>query len=187
MYRTPPHPAPAIAGLGWPRTTTLGPRSCLGAGALRLAQNMFAMLCGESGQRCLRRHNPPRATSDGVCMAQEQAIHDEVTTHVGTEYLLLGLLKESEGAAAKMLRAWTVTPSVRQKVEDNTLGNLARTSTVKRHPRLPLGAKRVLQLAPAAGSRVSAPTTVCTEHILLGLLREGHWRTGVTALQLPGR
>ena len=105
-----------------------------------------------------------------MAVAQEQALllgHD----HVGTEHLLLGLLKESEGAAAKLLDLEGVSfESVRQKVEDNA-GQSGSTSTGS--PPLTPRAKKVLQLAlrQALGS---GNDHVGTEHILLGLLREGH-------------
>ena len=112
-----------------------------------------------------------------MAVAQEQALllgHD----HVGTEHLLLGLLKESEGAAAKLLDLEGVSfESVRQKVEDNA-GQSESTSTGS--PPLTPRAKKVLQLAlrQALGS---GNDHVGTEHILLGLLREGHG-VGVGAL-----
>ena len=87
-----------------------------------------------------------------MAVAQEQALllgHD----HVGTEHLLLGLLKESEGAAAKLLDLEGVSfESVRQKVEDNA-GQSGSTSTGS--PPLTPRAKKVLQLAlrQALGSR----------------------------------
>ncbi len=112
-----------------------------------------------------------------MVMAQEQALllgYD----HVGTEHLLLGLLKESEGAAAKLLDLEGVSfESVRQKVEENA-GQSGSTSTGS--PPLTPRAKKVLQLAlrQALGF---GNDHVGTEHILLGLLREGHG-VGVGAL-----
>jgi ATP-dependent Clp protease ATP-binding subunit ClpC len=105
-----------------------------------------------------------------MVVAQEQALrlgHD----HVGTEHILLGLLEESEGAAAKVLDLNGVGfESVLQKVEENT-GSCGSSSTVS--PPFTPRAKKVLELAMREAIGFGNDQ-VGTEHILAGLLREGH-------------
>ncbi len=109
--------------------------------------------------------------------AQEQALllgHD----HVGTEHILLGLLEESEGAAARLLGSDGVSfESVRQKVEETAGPNEATSAgPLPFTPR----AKKVLELAMREAIGFGKDH-VGTEHILAGLLREGHG-LGVRAL-----
>ena len=89
---------------------------------------------------------------------------------VGTEHLLLGLVVEGEGVAAKALEILNISlDRIRQEVEriigsgePNPFGEIPFT------PR----AKRVLELAIDEG-RQMGHNYVGTEHILLGLIREG--------------
>lgn len=89
---------------------------------------------------------------------------------VGTEHLLLGLVVEGEGVAAKALEVLEISlDRIRQEVEKiigsgepNPFGEIPFT------PR----AKRVLELAVDEG-RQMGHNYVGTEHILLGLIREG--------------
>ncbi len=89
---------------------------------------------------------------------------------VGTEHLLLGLVVEGEGVAAKALEVIDISlERIRQEVEKiigsgepNPFGEIPFT------PR----AKRVLELAVDEG-RQMGHNYVGTEHILLGLIREG--------------
>ena len=89
---------------------------------------------------------------------------------VGTEHLLLGLVVEGEGVAAKALEVINISlERIRQEVEKiigsgepNPFGEIPFT------PR----AKRVLELAVEEG-RQMGHNYVGTEHILLGLIREG--------------
>jgi ATP-dependent Clp protease ATP-binding subunit ClpC len=89
---------------------------------------------------------------------------------VGTEHLLLGLVAEGEGVAAKALEMLNINlPRIRQEIEkiigvgeSNPFGEIPFT------PR----AKRVLELAVEEG-RQMGHNYVGTEHILLGLIREG--------------
>ena len=89
---------------------------------------------------------------------------------VGTEHLLLGLLREGEGIAARALQSLGLDLSkVREEVErivapgENRVGD-----EVGLTPR----AKKVLELAHEEGRRQGV-SYVGTEHLLLGLIREG--------------
>jgi ATP-dependent Clp protease ATP-binding subunit ClpC len=97
---------------------------------------------------------------------------------VGTEHLLLGLLREGEGIAAKSLQALGVNlEKVRQEVEKIVSpGKPASGEEIGLTPR----AKKVLELAQEEGRRQGV-SYVGTEHILLGLIREGE---GVAAQAL---
>ena len=102
-------------------------------------------------------------------MAREEAIrlqHD----YVGTEHILLGLIREGEGVAAAVLQNLSVDlDQIHERVEESvrkgkatiSLGELPYTSR----------AKKVLEFAMAE-ARDFNHSYVGTEHLLLGLLRE---------------
>ncbi|MDD2421922.1 MAG: Clp protease N-terminal domain-containing protein, partial [Heliobacteriaceae bacterium] len=88
---------------------------------------------------------------------------------VGTEHLLLGLIREGEGIAAKALLSLQIDlAQVRQEV----INLLGEGETVPAEIGLTPRAKRVLELANDEGRRQGV-NYVGTEHILLGLIREG--------------
>ena len=104
-----------------------------------------------------------------MVLAQEDARmlnHD----HIGTEHLLLGLIHEGEGVAAQALEALGVSlPAVRQQVEEIIgQGQQAPAGRIPFTPR----AKKVLELSRREALAMGH-SYVGTEHILLGLLREG--------------
>jgi ATP-dependent Clp protease ATP-binding subunit ClpC len=89
---------------------------------------------------------------------------------VGTEHILLGLVAEGEGVAARALQALGIgLEQVRVEVE-NVIGRGDGTPAgqIGFTPRT----KRVLELA-FGEARQLGHTYVGTEHILLGLIREG--------------
>ncbi len=104
-----------------------------------------------------------------LAMAREEAIrlqHD----YVGTEHILLGLIREGEGVAAAVLTNLSVDlEKIHERVEESVrkgkatiaLGELPYTSR----------AKKVLEFAMAE-ARDFTHSYVGTEHLLLGLLRE---------------
>jgi ATP-dependent Clp protease ATP-binding subunit ClpC len=104
-----------------------------------------------------------------LAMAREEAIrlqHD----YVGTEHILLGLIREGEGVAAAVLTNLNVDlEQIHERVEESVrkgkatiaLGELPYTSR----------AKKVLEFAMAE-ARDFNHSYVGTEHLLLGLLRE---------------
>ena len=102
-------------------------------------------------------------------LAQEEAIrfnHD----YIGTEHLLLGLVREGDGVAARVLSAMNVQlPKVRSAVEfiigrgeSKIVGEIGLT------PR----AKKVLELSVDEANRLESEQ-IGTEHLLLGMVREG--------------
>jgi len=91
--------------------------------------------------------------------------------HIGTEHLLLGLLREEHGLAGEILRSKGLNLSaVRQGLAVPILQE--RVSTLVD---IPFGAEslRVLDFAKEEAVRLAQPQ-VGPEHILLGLLREEH-------------
>jgi ATP-dependent Clp protease ATP-binding subunit ClpC len=91
--------------------------------------------------------------------------------YVGTEHLLLGLIALGEGVAVNVLQKMNVSlEAVRLEVEQ-AVGHGPETKTVGNVPFTPRS-KKVLQLA-IAEAQALGHTYVGTEHVLLGLLREG--------------
>src|SRR6476659_5372545 len=105
-----------------------------------------------------------------LAMAREEAarLHHE---YVGTEHILLGLIREGEGVAATVLQNLSVElDEIQQKIEETVKKGKAAQTT---GPDLPYTsrAKKVLELAMSE-SRDLNHAYVGTEHLLLGLLRE---------------
>lgn len=102
-------------------------------------------------------------------LAQEEAQRFQ-HNYIGTEHLLLGLVREGEGVAAKVLKSFDVDlEKVRRAVEQ----------IIKRGDRPVFGevgftprAKKVIELAVDEARRLNHHY-IGTEHLLLGLLREG--------------
>src|SRR5512144_2562189 len=105
-----------------------------------------------------------------LTMAREEAarLHHE---YVGTEHILLGLIREGEGVAAAVLQNLSVDlDEIQQKIEETVKKGKAAQTT---GPDLPYTsrAKKVLELAMSEARELSH-SYVGTEHLLLGLLRE---------------
>lgn len=105
-----------------------------------------------------------------VVLAQEEA-RKLGHNYIGTEHILLGLISEGEGVAAKALASLDVSlESVRAEVE-NTIGQGQQTSTGQHIPFTPR-AKKVLEYSLREALQLGH-AYIGTEHILLGLIREG--------------
>jgi ATP-dependent Clp protease ATP-binding subunit ClpC len=105
-----------------------------------------------------------------LSMAREEAarLHHE---YVGTEHILLGLIREGEGVAATVLQNLSVElDDIQQKIEETVKKGKAGQTT---GPDLPYTsrAKKVLELAMSEARELNH-SYVGTEHLLLGLLRE---------------
>src|ERR1700744_2171349 len=91
--------------------------------------------------------------------------------YVGTEHLLLGLIKLGQGVAVNVLQKMGLDlETVRMEVEKH-VGSHAETKMVGNIPYTPR-VKKVLALAGKEAKALNH-SYVGTEHILLGLLREG--------------
>ncbi len=90
--------------------------------------------------------------------------------YIGTEHILLGLIHEGEGVAAKALESLNISlEAVRQQVEEIIgQGQAAPTGHIPFTPR----AKKVLELSLREALQLGH-NYIGTEHILLGLIREG--------------
>ncbi len=103
-------------------------------------------------------------------LAREEAArlqHD----YIGTEHLLLGIIREGEGIAATVLHNLGLDlDAIRQAVE-NMVAASGGTLTIGEIPFTPR-AKRVLELS-VDEARQLGHNYVGTEHLLLGLIREG--------------
>ena len=105
-----------------------------------------------------------------VTLAQEEARmldHD----YVGTEHLLLGLIRVDDGMAARALALPGISmTAVRQQVEE-IIGQGKKTAPAGHIPFTPR-AKKVLELS-LREALLLGHNYIGTEHILLGLIREG--------------
>lgn len=103
-----------------------------------------------------------------LALAQEEAIrlgHN----NIGTEHILLGLVREGEGIAAKALYGLGLGSDKIQKEVENLIGKGQEASqTIHYTPR----AKKVIELSMDEARKLGH-SYVGTEHILLGLIREG--------------
>jgi len=104
-----------------------------------------------------------------IMIAQEEAInlnHD----YIGTEHILIGLIKEEEGVASQVLRQLGVNvDKVVEEVERLVgKGEYQQVGEIAFTPR----AKKILELASQEASQLKN-NYIGTEHILLGLIKEG--------------
>ncbi len=104
-----------------------------------------------------------------VVLAQDEA---KMLNHnyIGTEHILLGLIHEGEGVAAKALESMSISlEAVREQVEEIIgQGQTVPTGHIPFTPR----AKKVLELSLREALQMNH-SYIGTEHILLGLIREG--------------
>ena len=110
----------------------------------------------------------PRA-EESLRLAQEAA-QDMGHDYVGCEHLLLGLLREEEGIAHRVLTEYGLTDEMisgilRHNVGQGTSGDAPSQGLTPR-------AKSVIELAVGESHRMGAGY-IGTEHLLMGLLREG--------------
>jgi hypothetical protein len=104
-----------------------------------------------------------------ILLGQEEA-GKMSSSHVGTEHLLLGLVREDEGRAAQVLIKMGV---LLQKVREEIAAEVTPTDekSAINEPKLTPRAKRVLEFA-ADEARRMRQDYIGTEHMLIGLLRE---------------
>jgi ATP-dependent Clp protease ATP-binding subunit ClpC len=116
-----------------------------------------------------------------VVYAQEEA---RILNHnyIGTEHILLGLIREGEGVASRALESMSISlDAARRRVEEIIgQGQTAPAGHIPFTPR----AKKVLELALREALQLGH-NYIGTEHILLGLLREGEG-VGAQVLQELG-
>ncbi|HNR65006.1 MAG TPA: Clp protease N-terminal domain-containing protein, partial [Atribacterota bacterium] len=104
-----------------------------------------------------------------IMIAQEEAVNLN-HNYIGTEHILVGLVKENDGIASKILRELGVEPErIVEEIEKIVgRGEYQEVSEITFTPR----AKKVLELASQEASRLGQ-NYIGTEHLLLGLIKEG--------------
>jgi ATP-dependent Clp protease ATP-binding subunit ClpC len=104
-----------------------------------------------------------------LAMAREEAarLHHE---YLGTEHILLGLVREGDGVAAVVLQNLGVADDLERRIEEKVKQGKPGQTT---GPDLPYSsrAKKAIELAMAE-ARALNHVYVGTEHLLLGLIRE---------------
>jgi ATP-dependent Clp protease ATP-binding subunit ClpC len=104
-----------------------------------------------------------------VVLAQDEARRLS-HNYIGTEHILLGLIHEGEGVGAKALESLGISlDAVRQQVEEIIgQGRQAPSGHIPFTPR----AKKIMELSLRESQQLGH-NYIGTEHILLGLIREG--------------
>jgi ATP-dependent Clp protease ATP-binding subunit ClpC len=117
-----------------------------------------------------------------VVLAQEEA-RTLNHNHIGTEHLLLGLIREGEGVAPRALGSLRISlEAVRRQVEEIIgQGQEVPAGHIPFTPR----AKKVLELALREAQELKHHY-LGTEHILLGLIREGEGVAAQVLTKLGG-
>jgi ATP-dependent Clp protease ATP-binding subunit ClpC len=115
-----------------------------------------------------------------VVQAQEEA-RSLSHNFIGTEHILLGLIREGEGVGAKALESLGISlDTVRQQVEEIIgRGQHAQSGHIPFKPE----AKKVLEQS-LSESRALGHDYIGTEHILLGLIRQGEGVAGQVLVKL---
>lgn len=91
-------------------------------------------------------------------------------SYIGTEHLLLGLVRQGSGVAGQVLIANEATDKRVLKLMDKMLASVERVKLAEEPKYTPMS-RRVLEYSKAAAERFQAPQ-VGTEHILLAILKE---------------
>ena len=128
----------------------------------------------QQGQRARQRHAmmnnfTPRA-QQVLALARKEAERFN-HNYVGTEHLLLGLIKLGQGVAVNVLQKMGLDLEIVRKEVEKHVGPQPETKMIGNIPYTP----RVKKVLALAGKEAQAlhHSYVGTEHILLGLLREG--------------
>ncbi len=103
-----------------------------------------------------------------LALAQEEAIRLGHSS-IGTEHILLGLVREGEGIAAKALLGLGLDL---EKIRDEVESLIGKGTEQPTHLNYTPRAKKVIELSMDEARKLGH-TYVGTEHILLGLIREG--------------
>src|SRR5688500_8157612 len=103
-----------------------------------------------------------------ILLGQEEAGKMR-SSHVGTEHLLLALIREEEGVGAQILAKLQISPEQVRQAIASEIGHPAETA--RDEPVLTPRAKRVLELAADEAVRMKH-NYIGSEHLLLALVRE---------------
>jgi ATP-dependent Clp protease ATP-binding subunit ClpA len=138
------------------------------AGSVRLVLWAGGQVLSSARRRTMLERFTDRARRV-VKLAEEEARRLN-HNYIGTEHILLGLIREGEGVAAKALESLGISlDAVRQQVEEIIgRGQQAPFDVIPFTPR----SKKVLELSLRESQQLGH-NYIGTEHILLGLIREG--------------
>jgi ATP-dependent Clp protease ATP-binding subunit ClpC len=123
----------------------------------------------------------------GQAREEVDALHHH---YIGTEHLLLALLRDKEGAGGKLLERHRVTYSKVRQIVDEVIG---KSQEAERAPSTIIPTTRVRKVLRIATHEagISGADSIGTEHILLALMLEGEgigWHVlsdfGVTATMI---
>ncbi|MDO5746691.1 MAG: ATP-dependent Clp protease ATP-binding subunit [Actinomycetaceae bacterium] len=103
-----------------------------------------------------------------VVLAQDEA-RELNHNYIGTEHLLLGLIQEGEGVAAKALEMMNISG---EKVREQVIEIIGEGDSEQGHIPFTPRAKKVLELSLREALQLGH-NYIGTEHMLLGLIREG--------------
>jgi len=106
-----------------------------------------------------------------VVLAQEEA-RALNHTYIGTEHLLLGLIRERDGIAAQALMSAGITEDAVRQQTGKTVGRGPDQFALPGHIPFTPQAKKVLELSLRESTELGH-AYIGTEHLLLGLVREG--------------
>lgn len=116
-----------------------------------------------------------------ITLANEIA-HEYGLEYVGTEHILLGILRHNRGVGAQVLRSFGVTEAKARRIVDELVGpELEDTWVFGRLPGSP-HFRNVMELAIDEATQLES-REIRSEHLLLALLRE----TGSTAQRVLER
>ncbi|MCE5300824.1 MAG: NDP-hexose 4-ketoreductase, partial [Spirochaetia bacterium] len=106
-----------------------------------------------------------------IALAREEAVRIG-NDYLGTEHILLGIIKDGGGIAAAVLESLNIDlEKLRVETEDRIIDSAGATMLAGEIPFMPQ-TKKVFELA-AEESQVLGHNYIGTEHLLLGLLKEG--------------
>jgi ATP-dependent Clp protease ATP-binding subunit ClpC len=108
---------------------------------------------------------------DVITFSREEALrlgHD----YIGTEHLLLGIIREGEGSAIKLLRSIGISlPDLRKEVESMTAASSRKTNNNLSNIPLVKQAERALKITYLE-AKIFKSNVIGTEHLLLSILKD---------------
>lgn len=108
---------------------------------------------------------------DVITFSREEALrlgHD----YIGTEHLLLGIIREGEGSAVRLLKSLSVNPTeLRREIEGLTAGATRKTSSNIGNIPLVKQAERALKITYLE-AKIFKSNVIGTEHLLLSILKD---------------
>lgn len=159
----------SIVGSDTKRDYPLSPRGCLIAGVtLHLAPNLLGCMNHETLPSMFERLN--REARQAIDLAEEEA-RSLKQNYIGTEHLLLGVLREEAGLGGRVLAELGVSVEPARREVVRFVGG-ADEKPPREKLRFTPRSKRVLELAQKE-SVWQGLDHAGTEHILLGLQRDG--------------